>query len=706
MAELDDAINEANAKFKELDKSIESLSSQLLKLQAAVAKPVADNSIAALSNKAKSLQTGLGKLNIIGDKLESELSLAQSKVIEYENAITKLTEAMKTGTSYTKQLSETLLVKEQTNLANALKEQNKFSAPLQSVLQKQIEETEKYNDAMDALRTKMQEQEEAAIQSNRFGSTAKKATDTLNLFTNNTPLGKFMVLGEVIAKAADALKELTDTIYKTQQNLGTNFATAQTAYINALYNSAKSFVSGNGPLLDTTEILDATKAFKTEFGTILDPAEATRIAGEAKQLGVSSDDYVKAKRAFLGTGGNEAGIRQRAVDQFRKAGLAGADAIKFAADNANLLAVAGDKYADSLFAAAADAKKIGINLGDIEKFANNIVGDFEGSLEKFSELAAMGIDLDFNQIAAVSATGTDEEILATLRQQLQQTGISGEELQTNRQLRLALTQATGMDEAALLRMSGQAGKPKDATVPEEQLNTQKSMLEKLTAILTVVSYGLGTIAAVLVANKYLPGMSTMTNSTLGKLGVGGAGLGIGIGGALAGRELVKSGQTGAGIGLGLAGGAAGGLLLAAALAPFTGGGSLALYAGLAAAGGLAAGGYAGMGAKKGDDIFSSAGYGARSLVTPTGTVALNNNDTVMAGTKLMSPGALTSPASTTTAPAVNTVNVDMSKLEARFDKLASSLGNLGNMKIEMDGHTVGRVSLNASSPLGRLAVVG
>lgn len=706
MAELDDAINEANAKFKELDKSIESLSSQLLKLQAAVAKPVADNSIAALSNKVKSLQTKLGNLGLSGGRLKSDLAIAGDNVKEWADLLQKQKDAMKNPTTAQLMAQETYLARAYNNVTIAKNAEVDIAKQLEAQMQEQVTATEQLNDAMETLRTKMQEQEEAAIQFNRFGSTAKKATDTLNLFTNNTPLGKFMVLGEVIAKAADALKELTDTIYKTQQNLGTNFATAQTAYINALYNSAKSFVSGNGPLLDTTEILDATKAFKTEFGTILDPAEATRIAGEAKQLGVSSDDYVKAKRAFLGTGGNEAGIRQRAVDQFRKAGLAGADAIKFAADNANLLAVAGDKYADSLFAAAADAKKIGINLGDIEKFANNIVGDFEGSLEKFSELAAMGIDLDFNQIAAVSATGTDEEILATLRQQLQQTGISGEELQTNRQLRLALTQATGMDEAALLRMSGQAGKPKDATVPEEQLNTQKSMLEKLTAILTVVSYGLGTIAAVLVANKYLPGMSTMTNSTLGKLGVGGAGLGIGIGGALAGRELVKSGQTGAGIGLGLAGGAAGGLLLAAALAPFTGGGSLALYAGLAAAGGLAAGGYAGMGAKKGDDIFSSAGYGARSLVTPTGTVALNNNDTVMAGTKLMSPGALTSPASTTTAPAVNTVNVDMSKLEARFDKLASSLGNLGNMKIEMDGHTVGRVSLNASSPLGRLAVVG
>lgn len=706
MAELDDAINEANAKFKELDKSIESLSSQLLKLQAAVAKPVADNSIAALSNKAKSLQTKLGNLGLSGDRLKSDLAIAGDNVKKWADLLQKQKDAMKNSTTAQLMAQETYLARAYNNVTIAKNAEVDIAKQLEAQMQEQVTATEQLNDAMETLRTKMQEQEEAAIQSNRFGSTAKKATDTLNLFTNNTPLGKFMVLGEVIAKAADALKELTDTIYKTQQNLGTNFATAQTAYINALYNSAKSFVSGNGPLLDTTEILDATKAFKTEFGTILDPAEATRIAGEAKQLGVSSDDYVKAKRAFLGTGGNEAGIRQRAVDQFRKAGLAGADAIKFAADNANLLAVAGDKYADSLFAAAADAKKIGINLGDIEKFANNIVGDFEGSLEKFSELAAMGIDLDFNQIAAVSATGTDEEILATLRQQLQQTGISGEELQTNRQLRLALTQATGMDEAALLRMSGQAGKPKDATVPEEQLNTQKSMLEKLTAILTVVSYGLGTIAAVLVANKYLPGMSTMTNSTLGKLGVGGAGLGIGIGGALAGRELVKSGQTGAGIGLGLAGGAAGGLLLAAALAPFTGGGSLALYAGLAAAGGLAAGGYAGMGAKKGDDIFSSAGYGARSLVTPTGTVALNNNDTVMAGTKLMSPGALTSPASTTTVPAVNTVNVDMSKLEARFDKLASSLGNLGNMKVEMDGHTVGRVSLNASSPLGRLAVVG
>jgi hypothetical protein len=71
---------------------------------------------------------------------------------------------------------------------------------------------------------------------------------------------------------------------------------------------------------------------------------------------------------------------------------------------------------------------------------------------------------------------------------------------------------------------------------------------------------------------------------------------------------------------------------------------------------------------------------------------------------LLSAGTLTSPATAQQAPAVNnTVNVDMSKLEAKLDKLASAFAGI---KIEMDGNTVGRVSLNARSPMDRLSVVG
>ena len=106
----------------------------------------------------------------------------------------------------------------------------------------------------------------------------------------------------------------------------------------------------------------------------------------------------------------------------------------------------------------------------------------------------------------------------------------------------------------------------------------------------------------------------------------------------------------------------------------------------------------------GDDIISSPGYGDRALLTQNGVIGLNNNDTVLAGTQLMSPGALQSSMSSTQQSAQQTnVTVDMSKLEAKLDKLASAFAGI---KIEMDGNTVGRVSLNARSPLDRLSVVG
>ena len=121
-------------------------------------------------------------------------------------------------------------------------------------------------------------------------------------------------------------------------------------------------------------------------------------------------------------------------------------------------------------------------------------------------------------------------------------------------------------------------------------------------------------------------------------------------------------------------------------------------------GALIGGAAGGFGALLGDDIISSPGYGDRALLTQNGVIGLNNNDTVLAGTQLMSPGALQSSMSSTQQSAQQTnVTVDMSKLEAKLDKLASAFAGI---KIEMDGNTVGRVSLNARSPLDRLSVVG
>jgi hypothetical protein len=182
------------------------------------------------------------------------------------------------------------------------------------------------------------------------------------------------------------------------------------------------------------------------------------------------------------------------MSEFAKNGLSAGQALQFAADNADLLAVAGEKYSDSLFRAAAESKKIGVNLRDIEKFANSVVGDFEGSLENFAELSALGVELDFNKLAQVSATGTTDEIKDVLSQQLSMSGITGEELQRNRQVRLALTQTTGFDEATILRLAGVSQQPTEQTVEEKQVTLLSSMSENIAKIAQILAVVLGGVA--------------------------------------------------------------------------------------------------------------------------------------------------------------------------------------------------------------------
>jgi hypothetical protein len=99
-------------------------------------------------------------------------------------------------------------------------------------------------------------------------------------------------------------------------------------------------------------------------------------------------------------------------------------------------------------------------------------------------------------------------------------------------------------------------------------------------------------------------------------------------------------------------------------------------------------------ATEGDDMVSRPGYGDRMLVTPNSTIALNNQDNVVAyaddmisqntGIELLSKGAITQ---STNNPAP-IVNVDLSKLEHKLDELRRAMTTL---EVRMDGNIVGRV---------------
>jgi hypothetical protein len=135
-------------------------------------------------------------------------------------------------------------------------------------------------------------------------------------------------------------------------------------------------------------------------------------------------------------------------------------------------------------------------------------------------------------------------------------------------------------------------------------------------------------------------------------------------------------------------------------APITGGTSLAVTAGAMALGaGIAASG----GLKPGNDVVSRPGYGERALVTPNQVIALNDQDNIVAyaddmiaknaGVELLSKGAIVNEANNTSP----TVNIDMSKLENKLDRLISNIDNITNRDIYLDGQAVGKVLVNSES---------
>ena len=112
--------------------------------------------------------------------------------------------------------------------------------------------------------------------------------------------------------------------------------------------------------------------------------------------------------------------------------------------------------------------------------------------------------------------------------------------------------------------------------------------------------------------------------------------------------------------------------------------------GVAVAIAAAAAGYAAIKAMTGDDIMSpgsnSSGYGSRTLMGPEGAIALNNKDTVIAGTNLFPKGndVVSSPAGAIQMP-------DNSEAK-KTNQLLQSLINRPAPKVQMDSIEVGTVA--------------
>jgi hypothetical protein len=571
-----------------------------------------------------------------------------------------------------------------------------------------------------------------------FNSLASKITQsvqTLDKFNTSVKAGNttatMLYMGQALSSAGRSLIDLRDKIYQLQNQLGTTFATAVDSGTAAFTNQITSLFTA-GPALSFKDSIDAINAFQKEFGTLLTRGAAADIAKSAKQFGTDVGVFVRAQRAFLvgpNSLANQAKLQQQFITQFRAAGLTANQALTFAANNANLVAIAGVKYADSLARAAANATKIGVSLEKTEGFADTLVGDFEGGLERISELRAMGVEVDFNELARIAGTGTPEEVFNELSRQLGGNNALLDQVQRNRFLKVAIERDLGLSIADVRRLAaGPGALPGEETKPEEN---QGGFLAGLTKIIgpfakvggiLATAMGLQTMATIGNTMALMKNTGASMAQALG-LKTGGGGLtglgtaakGLGIAGGIAGVGMGTYGAYQS-----MKAGDKGGALANVLMSTLSGVGTGAMIGGGPI--GALVGGLIGLGSgiismAAASDIAMGPGRG-RVLLGPEGAFSLNPKDSILAGTdlfkqandmayvnpasptveRLASPQTMTAQQSTTT-----NVNVDMSKLESKLDKLASAFSAI---KIEMDGNTVGRVSLNARSPLDRLSVVG
>jgi hypothetical protein len=103
---------------------------------------------------------------------------------------------------------------------------------------------------------------------------------------------------------------------------------------------------------------------------------------------------------------------------------------------------------------------------------------------------------------------------------------------------------------------------------------------------------------------------------------------------------------------------------------------------------------------KGDDVMSpgdGSGYGKRTLMGPEGAIALNNKDTVIAGTNLFDGGK-----EKMEAPQNNNISIDISPLVERMSAVENVLIQILNKEgdVYMDGAKVGKSLALATSKVG------
>ena len=444
-----------------------------------------------------------------------------------------------------------------------------------------------------------------------------------------------VLLEDQIGLTNNVLLKLKEQVTISNANLAINaalatsfikqFAAINEAQVDSIRNTGEIATRQNninGSLVLTADYLKQVNSLTEQFGFntghAFDEINIQEAAELSKLMGLSANESgVLARNAQI-SGEN----LKDGADQAIRAINPAFSQKKILQDIAKLSASITTSFGNSnvaLAKAASDAKELGLNLSQVDKIAGGLL-DIESSIAaEFEAEVISGKQLNLERARYFALTND----LAGVTKELTKQGITQESFaKSNRIEQEAVAKAIGLsrDELAaslqeqtlLAGMSASQIKDKEAADLKRQ-TLQDQFNDSLAKMSEVLAGPLAAFANILSSTKLV--LPIVLGITAGIKAMNAA---------LIVQNLIKK---------------AGAILDNAKIAKTVSLASIsALINPAAAIAGIAAaavvGGVAYAYSQKADDMISPKGYGSRILSGPEGSIALNNNDTVIAGTNL------------------------------------------------------------------------
>tara|TARA_A100001515_G_scaffold125968_1_gene111007 strand:- start:229 stop:1506 length:1278 start_codon:yes stop_codon:yes gene_type:complete len=282
-----------------------------------------------------------------------------------------------------------------------------------------------------------------------FLKTFKNISKGINTVLSANPL---LAIAAAVVGVISAVVKLNKALSETAKEFGVSRKEA--ALIEGKLKLAQ--FNGLGLSLTAEETRQAFVAINNELGSINNTSVSLirNIARGAAETGTTADEFTKVLSIIesVSTESRDELVNSlsSAADEVRRLGVQIPSAVfKDLASNTEFFAQFAKDGGDNILQAAIQARKLGLNLGDVANISENLL-DFETSIEKQLEASVLlGRQINLDRARQLALSGDQEGLLQEIQKQV---GGEAEFTRLNVVQRKALAESVGLNVEQLSRL--------------------------------------------------------------------------------------------------------------------------------------------------------------------------------------------------------------------------------------------------------------